>query len=175
MSTVIPMVKPRSLNRQKGFLTPTESDTKCPHFMDRFIGWGTLNEKRGICEKDDDNVTCSYRYVTTDGTPMCLRYWYGPKYELVEDVEEVYIQKKDSAGNLVYKNPDGTETLEVTNTRAMVPLREERPVPYIQDTMAPDDTGTMQPTHPEFFSTQYEDTHEKVYDVNGNIGWHKKV
>lgn len=169
-------VKIRSLDRQKGYLTPTESDYKCPHFQDRFIGWGAINEKRAICEKDDAGTTCDYRHLTRDGTPLCLRYWYGPKFEIVDELDPVYVQKRDANGNLLYRAPDDTETTEVTDRAFMVLLSESRPIPYIQDTMVTDPkTGEVTSTHPEFFSSQYEDTHEKVYDINGDIGWYKKV
>lgn len=172
----MPQVKPRSTDRTKGYMTPTESDYQCPHFQQRFIGWGEMNEKRAICEKDDANTTCDYRYMTRDGTPLCLRYWYGPKYEITDEIEMVYVQKQDANGNLLYRAADDSETTDVTDRRVMIPLSEERPVPYIQNTMAENpDTGEMEPTHPEFFSTQYEDTHEKIYDINDDIGWHKKV
>jgi hypothetical protein len=177
MVNKMPKVKPHgTLNRQRGYMTPTESDFQCPHFMERFIGMGALNERRGICELDTANISCDYRHVTSDGTPLCLRYWYGPKYEITDEVEPKYVQKKNQGGDLLFMNPDGTETTMDTGVRAMVLLTEERPVPYIENTKELDpDTGEMIPTKPQFFSTQYEDTHEKRYDVNGEIGWYKDV
>ena len=171
----MPKVHHRSLNRTNGHLTPTQSDYQCPHFQQRFIGHGVMNEKRAICDARQ-NVYCDYRHETSDGTPLCLRYWYGPQYEVIENTDPVYVQKVNESGYPLYYAADGTETIELTANRVMVSLSEAYPIPYIQGTMTTDpDTGESVATHPEFYSTQYEDTHEKVYDINGDIGWYKKV
>lgn len=163
----------RTTNRQKGYFTPTPTETKCLHFNERFIGWGIMNEKRAICDAPN-GVGCDYRHITSDGTPICLRYWYGPQYEETDVLNPVVVQKKDNNGNLLYYENDGvTETTAVTPTKVMIPLTEQKPIPYIQNTMALNpDTGNLEPTHPEFYSKQYQDTHEKMFGVNDNkLGW----
>lgn len=135
-----------STNRQKGFRTPTPSESQCDYFEERFIGWGKMNERKAICEHPSPHqmASCDYLHVTQDGTPLCLRYWYGPAYEE---------QKIDP------------------------PSKELKEVPYIKNSMVKDpDTGKLIPSHPEFFSKQYEDTHEKKFGiVDRRLGWHDNI
>lgn len=136
----------RTTNRQRGYRTPTPADSKCDHFEERFIGWGARNDRTAICEHPDPHhMPCDYLHVTQDGTPLCLRYWYGPGYEVQESEP---------------------------------PSKELKPVPYIEDSMQddPNHPGDKIPTHPQFFSKQYEDTHEKIFGiVDGKLGWHSNI
>jgi hypothetical protein len=191
----------RTTNRQLGFITPTPADSRCSYFEERFIRHGSaLKENRAICEKEDGNVLCDYRKVV-DGTPFCLRYWYGPKYEIVDEKPEPYVQKKDQYGRKLYLEADGvTETTTPTPLRAVQLLSEQRPIQYVEDgkSQATDDndnllywdktvdppvqttTQTEYPVwvyeSPQFYSKQYEDSHEKIFGINGNrLGWHLDV
>lgn len=169
----------RTTDRQKNFSTPTTSETKCPYFYERFIGWGVMNEKRAVCGLVTiGTIDCDYRHATTDGTLLCLRYWYGPEYEPVYLLDPVYVQKQDIDGNFLYYEADGiTETIVITNKQVMVDLTSYLPVPYIENTKVMDPTTMIATSpHPEFYSQQYQDTHGKVFGINGNeLGWFYNV
>lgn len=155
----------RTTNRQLGFLTPSASDTKCPYFADRFVRHGVATkENRAICEKANDGVICDYQ-KNYQGIPMCLRYWYGPRYEIVDEIEEPYVQKRNNAGQVLFFESDGvTETTVNTGHPIYVLHSVDRPLDYVS------------PDNPQFYSTQYEDTHEKIFGINNNVlGWHKDV
>lgn len=159
----------RTTNRQLGFITPTPSDSKCPYFYERFIRHGVfIKENRAICELHNPNVICDYKHITTDGIPFCLRYWYGPKYEIVDEINEPTVHKVDDNGNLLYYEADGvTETRSVTSKPVVLPVSQAYPIDYVVNSNEP---------NIQFFSTQYEDTHEKIFGTNGNrLGWHHDV
>lgn len=191
----------RTTNRQLGFITPSPSESKCDYFNHRFIRHGVaLKENRAICDKTDENVICDYRKMMPDGTPFCLRYWYGPLYEIVDEVDVPLVQKRDERGRPINLTSDGEETLELTGRPAYMLVSEQHPIPYIVDSefhehndedkplywdlsvtpavKTTTDTGTpvILRKEKEFYSMQYEDTHEKIFGVNGNrLGWHQNV
>lgn len=190
----------RTTNRQLGFITPSASDEKCEFFKDRFIRHGSaLKENRAICEKKNNGIICDYQ-KEIGGVPFCLRYWYGPQYEIVDELpHEPYEQKVDAGRNLLYYAADGvTETTAWTPLKVMIPLSEMYPIKYVKDNLDQKKTMLGIPLfwdrsgiHPvetivdtgepvlmpnsalQFYSTQYEDTHEKIFSVRGNVlGWH---
>lgn len=196
----------RTTDRTLGFTTPTASDEKCPSFHDRFIRHGVaLPETRAMCDLEDTNLLCDYRRVV-DGIPMCMRYWYGPHYELVDLIRIPQVQKKNAQGALLFYEIDGvTETTQTTTRKVMIPVHEAYPFVYngkavdnvqIMQKFGNDnkpvfwlisengtkavetDTGypAMRYGNMQFYSTQYEDTHEKRFFSNGGrLGWHKDV
>lgn len=133
MSNLVQPIKINgSLDRTGKHFSPTAPDDQCEYFEKRFIGWGRMNERRGICEATiDDDFICDYRRVTTDGTPLCLRYWYGPKYEIVDAVPEPEVQKKNVNKQPLYYDGAGAETTAKTKEPVMIPLSEAKPVPYL--------------------------------------------
>lgn len=199
----------RTTNRTLGFTTPTVSDELCPHFNQRFIRHGVaLKENRAICDKHFSDAPCDYqRYV--DGIPFCLRYWYGPKYEIVDLIRIPYAQKRDEGGRLLFYEIDGvTETTNYTAHPVSVPIHEAYPLKFTKEgSEAEQETGIIPPSKDEmplfwlyqngqepqkvdydtgypvlkygnmqFYSSQYEDTHEKrFYATGGRLGWHKDV
>lgn len=196
----------RTTNRTLGFTTPTASDEKCPYFHDRFVRHGVaLPEARAICELNDTNLLCDYRKMV-NGFPMCMRYWYGPRYELTDLIRTPYVQKRSPQGALLYYEIDGvTETINTTTRRVMIPVHEANPLVYnglpqhdvqmdylfagemkpawwlftqYEPELVDYDTGfpAMKYGNMQFYSTQYEDTHEKRFFSNGGqLGWHKDV
>jgi hypothetical protein len=168
----------RSLNLEDNVVTPTRQDTKCDYFYQRFIGWGKYNEKRAICDLDDPKIQCDYQDVKSDGTPLCMRYWYGPMYEIVQECDVPgLIQKRDKDGNLLFYEDDMTTmTIVKTDHPIMLEVSKERPIPYLENTAKFDTSGNKVYTHPEFYSTQYVDTHLKKYVFKGNdIDWYYDV
>ena len=196
----------RTTDRTLGFITPTASDEKCPHFHDRFIRHGVaLPESRAMCDLEDTNLLCDYRRLV-DGIPMCMRYWYGPQYELVDLIRIPEVQKKNDQGALLFYEIDGvTETTQTTTRKVMIPVHEAYPFvyngqaeanvqinQYFDKKLKPAywlisqngpqvvdyDTGypMMKYGNMQFYSSQYEDTHEKRFFSNGGrLGWHKDV
>lgn len=196
----------RTTNRTLGFTTPTASDEKCPHFHDRFIRHGiAIPEARAICELKDTNLLCDYRKIVS-GIPMCMRYWYGPDYELRDLIRTPYIQKRTEQGALLYYDVDGvTETVNTTTRPVMIPVHDANPIVYdglpehdvqmdylfggemkpawwlftqYEPQLVDYDTGfpAMKYGNMQFYTTQYEDTHEKRFFSNGGVlGWHKNV
>ena len=166
-----------SLNRQREFRTPTETENKCEHFYERFIGWGTWNERRAICDaQDTSSLICDYRHVTKDGTPICLRYWYGPQYEIVDEIEEPYVQKQDDRGNLLYYDEDFNETTKKTDHPVMLPLTELRPIPYLE---AHKEHKKDEDGNELYWDTtvtpKKETTESQGYDKDGNLVTFKPV
>lgn len=199
-STHRPVRIGRTTNRQLGFITPSASEQKCDFFSERFIRHGSaLKENRAICEKHNNGVICDYQ-KQVGGVPFCLRYWYGPLYEIVDELAITpYEQKVDANGNYLYYETDGiTETITYTSRKVMVTISEKYPIQYLKDAMeqekdttgkllfwdlsqtpaikTEDDTGVpvlLPNSAKEFYSTHYEDTHEKRFGVIGNrMGWH---
>ena len=202
----------RTTNRTLGFLTPTPSDELCPYFHHRFIRHGVaLPENRAICDKEDLGLLCDY-YKNVNGIPFCMRYWYGPKYELTDLIRTPFVQKKTDTGALLFYEIDGvTETTAYTAHPVLIPIYDARPLKYGRDDWEkeqrmewlPDpitgkeellpafweytqfepklvahDTGypAYKWGNMEFYSMQYEDTHEKRFFSNGGqLGWHKDV
>lgn len=196
----------RTTNRTLGFTTPTVSDEKCPYFYDRFIRHGVaLPEARAVCELENTSLLCDYRKLV-NGIPMCMRYWYGPKYELTDLIRTPYIQKKNDKGALLFYEIDGvTETTQATTRKVMIPVHEAHQFTYngpaqhdeqityffggvmkpafwsfeqYEPEIVDYDTGfpVMKYGNMQFYSTQYEDTHEKRFFANGGqLGWHKDV
>lgn len=186
-----------TLDRDKAWATPTDPDDKCPYFHQRFIGHGVMNERRAICGSDDPNIACDYQHTLEDGTPFCLRYWYGPMYEVQQEVPEPQVQKKSPAGSFLYYDENGEETTTPTTRPVLLPVTKHQVIPYLEKTKVQErnqqdqllfwdesvtpmakttiDTGVpvMINTKPDFFSSQHEDTHGKIFDVIGNrLGWH---
>lgn len=190
----------RTTNRQLGFLTPSASDTKCDYFQERFVRHGVaIKENRAVCEKANSGIICDYQ-KEVNGLPMCLRYWYGPKYEIVDEIDEPYVQKTNAVGQLLFFEADGvTETSMNTGHPILVPLSENRPIPYVEASKYQEVDSTKSPLYwdnstppkktravtskpvwayesPQFYSEQYEDSHEKIFGINdGRLGWHKDV
>lgn len=187
------------------FRTPTESDRKCDYFEEHFIEVGAMRERRAICDMHEERQNCDYLYTLEDGTPLCLRYWYGPFYEKdVAPLPPKEVQKRNDIGALLYWQDDGTgikvETTTVTDEPVMVLLHDQYPVPYVVANMEPelDDSGSplywdrsvdpavktttdtgepvMLKKQDEWYSTQYIDTHGKVFSTQANqLGWRHKV
>lgn len=152
-----------TLNRQGFIITPTTIDSPCPHFKERFIGWGVRNERRAICESKDPNLACDYKYVTKDGTPLCLRYWYGPRFEITDEIDEPYIQRTDEYGRPLYYDEEGNETHHVTDRAIWVLISEENPVPYLAKyTVQEKDTDDK----PLFWDSTV-DPEEKTTEISG--------
>ncbi len=199
----------RTTNRTLGFTTPTVSDEPCPHFNQRFVRHGVgLPENRAICDKTLANAPCDYQRVV-DGIPFCLRYWYGPRYEITDLVRIPYVQKRNDKGSLVFYESDGvTETINYTAHPVLIPVHEAYPLKFTKTgAEAEQEIGVIPPStaqvplfwkyengappekvdydtgfpvlkfgNMEFYSSQYEDTHEKrFYPSGGRLGWHKDV
>ncbi len=78
-----------TLNRDRGYFTPSESEILCPYFKRRFFEWGVSAERRAVCELQQSGVICDYRHITADETPICLRYEHGPDhYDIIPDVTD---------------------------------------------------------------------------------------
>lgn len=77
----------QTLDRRRGYLSPSEANFLCPYFKERFFQWGAV-DKVAVCELDNDSITCDYRDVQEDGTRICVRYDYVP-LEIVEDANPI--------------------------------------------------------------------------------------
>lgn len=164
----------RTLNRNRGYLSPTEADRLCPFFKGRFFEWGAM-DRVACCELDlvgFPDVRCDYRWQKTDEdgnvldpTPICLRYDYRP-FEIIEDGQvpaqalvpipyienSPLIQEVDANGNPLYWDSSTTPPTKTTIvTSDPVMIHEKR----------------------EWFSKQYDDTHQKRFGIrDGQLGWH---
>lgn len=140
----------RTTDRTLGFIAPTVSDELCPHFHKRFIRHGVaLPENRAICEKKDIGTFCDY-LKEVDGIPFCMRYWYGPKYDIVDLVRTPYIQIRNDKGSLLYYELDGvTETTNFTAHPVMRPVHEANPLIFTKEGSEAEQETTILPGETE--------------------------
>lgn len=78
-----------TIDRTRGFFTPSESDYQCPFFRKRFFEHGPAKERRAVCEMKDGQGFCDYKLLQEDGTPICARYVHSPNYEIDADTGEM--------------------------------------------------------------------------------------
>lgn len=78
-----------TIDRNRGYISPTEADNPCPYFKNRFFTWGEA-DKPAVCEmKSEIGVPCDYRLMQDDGTPICARYKYDITNQIIEDADPV--------------------------------------------------------------------------------------
>jgi hypothetical protein len=161
-----------SLDRTRGYTTPTEADNQCDYFKNRFFEHGLKNERRAVCElKPSEGIHCDYQLIQEDGTPICARYVYWPHFEIIKDAPvipdldpipyrentKVEVQKKDADGNPLFWDTTVDPPVETTEDTGEPIMVEEY-------------------TKAEWFSTQWVDTHEKQLRIRNHVlGWYHEV
>lgn len=77
-----PVDKLHSINRQKGYITPSRRDVLCPNFDGTFVKTGVADVTdtfTALCNNGD--VSCDYREERL-GLYLCKRYWADPTLDL---------------------------------------------------------------------------------------------
>lgn len=68
-----------TLDRRRGYQTPTDADIRCPFFDDTFFKMGDaniVNDMVPVCKDKDGSVSCDYKHSLVDGQLyLCHRYW----------------------------------------------------------------------------------------------------
>lgn len=68
-----------TLDRRRGYTTPTDADVRCPFFDDTFFKMGDasiVNDMVPVCRDPKNTVACDYKDMLIDGQLcLCNRYW----------------------------------------------------------------------------------------------------
>lgn len=68
-----------TLDRRRGYTTPTDADVRCPFFDDTFFKMGDapiVNDMVPVCKDKANTVACDYKETLIEGQLcLCHRYW----------------------------------------------------------------------------------------------------
>lgn len=74
-----PVKRNHTLDRRRGYRSPTDADIRCPFFDDRFFKLGdadVVDDMVPVCNDNDNTVTCDYKKTLVNGElSLCHRYW----------------------------------------------------------------------------------------------------
>lgn len=158
-----------TLDRTRGFITPSESDYQCPYFRKRFFEHGPMKERRAVCEMKEGAGFCDYRLLQEDGTPICARYQHGPQYEIIRDtgqnIDATYAPIPYIQGKMEQEKDDQGKPLFWDHTT-------DPPTKVTTDTGDPVMVSTVR----EWLTNDFIDTHEKRFRIQDHIlGWYHEV
>ncbi|WP_422661652.1 hypothetical protein ACK8P5_26380 (plasmid) [Paenibacillus sp. EC2-1] len=172
----------QTMDRRRDYKSPTESDRICPYFKERFFQWGDV-DKVACCELADSNLAkCDYRHNLDDGTKICARYDYFPKFEIIEDGEAdtgldpiPYIESE----KLIYQKIDQATGLGLyldTTVDPAIETTTSSGVDHLGNVVTFDPVMIEEYPKRQWFSKAYVDTHQKVWGINDRtLGWHHGI
>lgn len=171
----------RTLDRRRDFRSPTEADLQCPYFKNRFFQWGAV-DKVACCELNSESPACDYRWVQEDGTRICIRYDYMP-YPIIEDgtppktpLDPIpYLRAAENLTPKTVPNANGGVDPLYLDTTVTPPVETINPTGVDADGNPVSFEPVMLSNKREWFSNQCQDSHQKVWGVNGELGWHHDV